>query len=154
MEWGHRGQEMEGEKVLRYIIDTSVVVKWFSEHNEGDLDKALYLRNEVLENRCSITVPALMFYELTNALRYHPRFNHNDVKDAVRSVMEMGFDIRGIDINVVTRAIEVGFKHNITVYDAYFLALSQIEKIPLITADKKFIRRIKGIKNILSLAEI
>ena len=38
--------------------------------------------------------------------------------------------------------------------DAYFLALSQLESKPFVTADYKFSSRIKGFKNIVNLTEI
>lgn len=34
----------------------------------------------------------------------------------------------------------------ITVYDAYFMALSQVEKKMLLTADCKFMERVKGFR--------
>lgn len=138
----------------RYVLDTSVVIKWFSEFDEDGLDKVLTLRNEILEGKCSITVPDLMFYELVNALRYNVQFTDKDVKDAIKSVIDIGFDVRNVETIIITHAVEIAYKYNVTVYDAYFLALSQIEKKPFVTADYKFIKRIKGFKNIIRLSEI
>lgn len=39
-------------------------------------------------------MPDLIFYELANALRYSPRFTDKDVKDAIKSVLDIGFDVR------------------------------------------------------------
>jgi predicted nucleic acid-binding protein len=141
-------------KMNRFVLDTSVVVKWFSEYDEDDLDKALRLRNGILERRCSVTVPDLIFYELANALRYNPRFLVEDVKDAMDSVINMEFDVKGIEPDVMTSAIEIGFKFNVTLYDAYFMALSQKENMPFVTADYKFAKRVKGFKNLIRLHEI
>ncbi|NOZ68158.1 MAG: type II toxin-antitoxin system VapC family toxin [Deferribacteres bacterium] len=136
-----------------YVLDTSVIIKWFSEYNEDDLDKALILRTRILQDKCSVIVPALMFYELANALRYNTRFTDEDVKDAVKSVIDMGFSVKDLEASVIARAVEIAFRYGVTVYDAYFLALSQIEKKPFITADYKFIKRIRGFKNIMRLSE-
>lgn len=136
------------------VLDTSVIIKWFSEYDEDDLDKALSLRNKILENECTTIVPNLIFYELTNALRYNPRFTDKDVKDAIKSVLDIGFDVRELEVVVIVRAVEIAFKYNVTVYDSYFLALSQIEKKPFVTADYKFLKRIKDFKNILGLSDI
>ena len=141
-------------KVKRYILDTSVVIKWFSEFDENDLDKALNLRYEILNGKCSITVPDLLFYELANALRYNAHFVSQDVKDALKSVIDMGFAVVGVEVRVMELAIDIAFKNNITIYDSLFLALSQIEKTPLITSDYKFVDRIKGIQNIIRLNEL
>ncbi len=137
-----------------YVLDTSIIIKWFSEYDEDDLDKALNLRNNILTNKCSIITPDLMLYELANALRYNTQFTDKDVKDAIKSVIDIGLDVRKVEAIVITRAVEIAFKYNVTVYDAYFLALSQTEKKPFITADYKFIKRLKDFKNIMRLSEM
>lgn len=155
MEWCRRSKEMERDNAMKvYVLDTSVVIKWFSEYDEDDLDKALGLRHEILEGKCSVTVPDLLFYELANALRYNNQFRAKDVKDAINSVIDMGLDLRGIDAAVTGHAIEIAFKFNVTFYDAYFLALSQMENMPFVTADYKFVDRVKGFKNIIKLSEV
>jgi predicted nucleic acid-binding protein len=140
-------------KVKSYILDTSVVVKWFSYDSEDDQNISLRLRHGILNGDYAIIVPALMFYELANALRYNPRFDAQDVKNALKSVMEMGFDIRGIDADTMVQAVEIAFKSHVTVYDTYFLALSQTENMPLITADYTFVKHIKGFKTIIKLSD-
>lgn len=135
-----------------YVLDTSVVIKWFSEYDEDDLQKALDLRYKILEGKCYIIVPDLVFYELSNALRYNPHFTTDDVKDAVNTVMDMGFDVKGIDNETVERAVEIAFQYNVSVYDAYFLALSRKEKKPIVTADYRFYEKVKKLKNIIRLS--
>lgn len=48
----------------------------------------------------------------------------------------------------------IAFKFNVTVSDSYFMALSQLEKKPFITADYEFIERVKGFKDTIRLSEI
>ncbi len=141
-------------QVKQYILDTSVIIKWFSEFDEDDLDKALNLRYEILNGKCSIIVPDLLFFELANALRYNVHFVSQDVKDALNSVIDMGFAVVGIEAHAMDLAIDIAFKNNATIYDSCFLALSQIEKMPLITSDYKFVDRIEGINNIIRLHEL
>lgn len=141
-------------KVKTHIIDTSVVIKWFSDYAEDDLDNALGLRNEIMAERCDIIVPSLMLYELANALRYNMRFKGSDVRDAVKSVFDMGFDIREISNTVMESAVDIAFKFKVTVYDAYFLALAGIENKPFVTADYKFAEQVKGFRGIIRLSDI
>ncbi len=137
-----------------YVLDTSVVIKWFSEHDEDDQEKALILREQILEGNCLITIPELLFYELANALKHNPRFDANDVRDAVNSVIDMHFDIKGMDLETMDTAIDIAFKFNVTVYDAYFLSLSQRENKPFLTADYRFAERVRRAKNIVRLMEL
>lgn len=137
----------------RYVLDTSVVVKWFSEHGEDDLDKALALRQGIFEGAFSVICPDLLFYELANALRYNPHLSSHDVSNAVQSALDMGFEVRTAEPAVFARAVEIAFKFNITVYDAYFLSLAHSENRPLITADDKLARRAKGSKYLMRIAD-
>lgn len=68
------------------------------------------------------------------------------------SVYNMGIDIRGVDSLVIAHATEIAFKFNATIYEACFMALSQIEKKPFLTADYKFMKRIKGFKDVIRLS--
>jgi len=138
----------------RFVLDTSVILKWFSESEEGDLDQALQLRQSMLDGNVSFVVPDLMFYELANALRHNPEFSKEDVGRAVHSVFEMGFEVRGVDAEVMGETISLAFKHNVTAYDAYFLALSKKESRPFITADYRFMERVKGFRGIIRLSDI
>ncbi len=137
----------------KYVIDTSVAVKWFSKA-EDDTANALLLRQQMLDGICSLTVPDLLIYELANALRHNPNFTSKDVKVALDSIFNMGIEIREVDSLIISHAIDIAFRLNVTVYDAYFMALSQIEKIPFLTADYKFIERVKGFKGIIKLSEM
>lgn len=136
------------------VLDTSVVLKWFSGFGENDLDQALRLRQNLLERSILFVVPELLFYELANALRYNPNFLAKDVNEALDSVFDMGLEVRRADKKVMEDATTIGFKFNLPVYDAYFLALSRIEGKPLITADYKFVERMKGTKGIIKLSDI
>jgi predicted nucleic acid-binding protein len=137
----------------RYVIDTSVAVKWFSKV-ENDTKKALQLRQQMLDGICSVTVPDLLIYELANALKHNPNFLSKDVKIALDSIFNMGMEIRKADSLVLSHAIDIAFRFNVTVYDACFMALSKIEKMPFITSDYKFIEHVKGFKGIIRLSDM
>ena len=137
-----------------FVLDTSVILKWFSEFGESDLDRALQLRQSMFERTVLFVVPALLFYELTNALRHNPNFSKKDVEQALHSLFEMGLEAKSVDEEVMEEAISLAFKHGVTVYDAYFLALSMKEGKPFVTADYRFMGRVKGFREIIRLSDI
>jgi predicted nucleic acid-binding protein len=137
-----------------FVLDTSVVLKWFSESGEGDLDQALKLRQSMRDGNVFFVVPDLMFYELANALRHNPNFSKEDVGQAIHSVLEMGFEVQGVEAGVVEEAISLSYKHKVTVYDSYFLALSKREGKPFITADYRFMGRVKDFREIIRLSDV
>ena len=136
-----------------YVLDTSVVFKWFSENDETDLNNAYRLRRGILEGAYSVTVPDLLFYELANALRYNPGLSSEEVIAAVDAIFNLEFDVRSITTELAASAVKLAYSWNVTVYDACFLALAQKEKKILITADHKFYERAKGAKHIVRLSD-
>lgn len=136
-----------------YIIDTSVAVKWFTKE-KNDFENAFRLRQQLLDRICSITVPDLLVYELANALKHNPNFTDKNVISALSSIFMMGLNIKIVDNFIIEKAIYIAYKYNVTVYDSYFLAISQIENKPLITADYKFFSRVKDFKNLVILSEL
>jgi predicted nucleic acid-binding protein len=107
-----------------------------------------------LDGSVTFTVPELLFYELSNALRYNPSLSSKDVQEALDSVIDMGFVVKGIDKRVMAGAISIAFRYGVTVYDAYFLALSRIERRHLITADYRFSKRLKASKEVMRLSDL
>ena len=146
MEWSSRGEEMEGDTIKEYVVDTSVMVKWFSESDETDLEKALKLRDDFVNNQCLIIIPDLLLYELANALRYQGKLTQDDVRESINSLIYMELEIRSFDINFLYSALKLAFEYNVTIYDAYFLALAEAAKSHLITADYRFFNQIKEFK--------
>jgi predicted nucleic acid-binding protein len=144
---------MERVAIMKgFVLDTSAVLKWFSEFGENDLPQAFQLRQALLDGSVTFTVPELLFYELSNALRYNPSLSSKDVQEALDSVMDMGFVVKGVDKRVMADAISIAFRYGVTVYDAYFLALARTERKPLIIADYKFVERVKASKEIMRLS--
>ena len=137
----------------RYVPDTSVVVKWFSRHDEHDLSRALSLREKVLNGECSITVPSLLFCELANALRFNPNLSAADVHDATASIFDMEFDVREISAEILMPTVQIAYTHNITAYDACFLATARLARATFITADDRLYERIRGTKDVVLLRE-
>ncbi len=71
-----------------YVLDASVLIKWFSDEEYTDI--ALKLRDEFFHGNIKLVVPDLLLYEVSNALRYNPNFDENDVVEAVDSLHDMG----------------------------------------------------------------
>jgi len=74
-----------------YVLDASVVVKWFVEEEGKEI--ALSIRDKFWRREIDIVVPDLLLYEISNALRYNPNLNEQDVKNAVDSIINMGIRI-------------------------------------------------------------
>lgn len=134
-----------------YVLDTSVIIKWFSSAGEPDLASALRLRDAIIAGNCAVALPDLLFPELASALRYNPNFTGDDVKDAVHSVLDMDFAVFPPGASLMDRAVEIAFDSDVTVYDATFLALAEMEGMQFVTADYRFVERLRDKGNVIRL---
>ncbi len=131
---------MAGESPVRsYIIDSSIAVKWFSQ--EAGTEAALILRDGVFSGKCRLEAPDLLLFELANALRFNSRFNAEDVKLALGSILDMGISFHHAEGPLLSRAVDLAFRYRMTVYDGCFIALADIRGLTLITADEKLMEK-------------
>lgn len=132
-----------------YVVDASVAVKWFSQGDEDDLEKALKLQEFHLQKACVLMAPDLLIYELINALRYNPSFNQQDLRQALQSLQKMELELVEPAGEFFERAIELAYQKDITIYDASYIALAWERKALLITADKKFYKKIQNLPQVI-----
>jgi len=71
---------------MMYVIDTSVVVKWFVK--EKDRDVALEILEYYRSGNFTIIVPDLLIYEFANVLRYNKSFNKIEKKECVDTLYD------------------------------------------------------------------
>jgi predicted nucleic acid-binding protein len=123
------------------ILDSSVVIKWFS--IEEDTDKALLLRENYINGKCVLADPDLLLYEIANALRYNKAVTKEDVTAAIDSIFALDIDVVVPTKEVIEEAISLAFQYDITVYDAYFVALAKVLQFTFITADERLHNKLK-----------
>jgi len=138
---------------VQYILDSSVIVKWFSHDGEKNVDKALRLMDLYERSIIEITIPDLSLYEIANALRYNKNFSPEDVKKVIATLEDMGLNILGINGELMALAIDIAFKDNITVYDAIFISASNVTMMPLVTANPRHQKNLKR-GNIIILEDL
>ena len=118
------------------VIDTSVVFKWFSPTDEPGTPEALGLLDAHAAGDLKLIAPSTLPVELANGLRYVP-LDGSAVKRAL-TALELAhirtFDCTG---GLLASAVELAVDHDITVYDALFLALALERTCILATADRR-----------------
>ena len=134
------------------VLDASVIVKWFSQ--EESRDKAIKIRDDFLKGEMEIVLPDLILYELSNALRFNPVFDFNDVKETVGSILDMDLTITSPTSSVLNESIRLAFSKNITVYDAIYISLASNLNYILVTADKKLYNKVKDLGFVFLLEEL
>lgn len=140
--------------LLMYVVDASVVVKWFSQLDADNLERALSLRDAYAQGNCLLIAPDLMLYEVVNALRHNPQLKEKDTQSAFESLVKMDLTISSPTEPDLRRVIGYSYKRGITIYDAAYLALADEYYCPLITADQKFHQKVYDLPQVFHLSEI
>jgi predicted nucleic acid-binding protein len=117
------------------VIDASVVAKWFLK--EANTDKALKLREEHLTGKTTLIVPELIFLEVLNALRFRPVHGEKAIKKANNDLWDTQFHVERISPYLLEKAAQLALKHDLSMYDAIYAALSQLHGCALVTEDEK-----------------
>ena len=120
-----------------YVVDSSIVTKWFLV--ETDSDQAIKLRNEFATGRLRLTVPTLLFYEVTNALRFSTVFDEMDLALTAKSLSKYRFGIWRPRGKLLELSVQLSVRENVTVYDACYVALAKRLKTRLVTEDKELL---------------
>ena len=115
------------------ILDASIIVKWFSEEEQSE--KAIALRDEYLLKKTNLAVSEITFLEVLNALRYKKK-NEEEIKKANTALWNLQMEILKTDDILLNKAIGISLKHNLTMYDAVYVALAEVHNATLITADE------------------
>ena len=120
----------------KYILDASVIIKWYYFENESDLEIANYIHEKVTGDEIIIASPDLMIYEVLNFFIFKLKIPSGKIANILSELNDIIFIIN-TDISVQKKAFELSRKLKKPIYDSLYLALSQSLDCPLITADNK-----------------
>lgn len=123
------------------VLDASVIVKWFTQ--ESHTEDALKAKEAYERGNCDIIAPSLLPFEVGNALRYNPQFGATDIKDALTALEDLQlslFELRG---ELAQKAVDIAVNYGITLYDSSYLALGEIRRCRVYSADEKVLVKVK-----------
>lgn len=125
---------------MNVVPDASVVVKWFvpERHHEPARD----LRDDYLEGHHDLVAPALLPFEVLNALRYSRFPDEERLTVAAEAMVEYDIELRpfGRPGSVAERAVDF----DITIYDASYLAVAAAADGSAYTADERLLESVSG----------
>jgi predicted nucleic acid-binding protein len=138
---------MPGQKQNKVILDSSIIAAiFFKEEASEKAEKAV-------GDRELITLD-LAFVEVANvAWKRVVLFKEN--KDLISKALKNGCEFITDACEVIASkellgdAFLIAVSEKITIYDALFVAASEIEKLPLLTADGKLYENLKTSKDIM-----
>ncbi|MBI3858896.1 MAG: type II toxin-antitoxin system VapC family toxin [Thaumarchaeota archaeon] len=122
-----------------FVIDSSVVTKWFVD--EPNSDRAIQIRDEFATGRFRLAAPTLLFYEVMNALRFTGAFNESDLVVASKSLSKYQFEVWRPRGKLLELSTQLSVRGDVTVYDACYIALAQRIGSRLITEDMELLAK-------------
>jgi predicted nucleic acid-binding protein len=127
------------------VVDASLAVKWVL--REPHTEEALALADEWAATETKPTAPCLLLIEVTNVL--HRRAALGQLSPTQTRQLLAGFLSLGIEVRespqIHLRALELAQElQRPAVYDTHYLALADILKCDLWTADERFFNSVKG----------
>ena len=137
-----------------YVVDASVLMKWFLYQQEADRDRALALRELHISGRSVIYIPQLALLELMNALRFAPKAKEEDGEMALEAVRDLHLEVKPPEYDVLRKANAIAWAYKTTIYDALYVAHAEQVGYPLITADETMIRKLAGHSIVVPLREL
>lgn len=117
------------------VLDSSVVVKWFS--TETKSDEASKLLDSYTEGSTALAVSEILFCEVGNALRYKPDYDAQKWKIALAQLCNLHMNVIHLNQGIMMRAGEIAYDGKITFYDALPVAIAEHKKTVCITADEE-----------------
>ena len=129
---------------MHYVLDSSVVIKWYLRENLSD--EARHLKDRIRERSQVVAVPRLFFVESANILwkkcRLVKEIGTHDAKGIYAQILDLPLHIIEDD-EILLKALNLSLEHSVSIYDAVYLACALRTNVTLVTADAAFTKRIK-----------
>jgi len=132
----------------RLVIDASVGIKLVIAEAGSDAAHALFSHAAATEGS-RLYVPDLFYTECANVLwKYVKRFGYS-AKDAQKNIERLiGLGLIRLETDLLLKnAFAIAVTHEISVYDACYVAASMHVSAPLVTADERLVTKLAKISS-------
>lgn len=119
-----------------YIVDASIMAQLFITDTYSAETKVLFKRINLGD---TLHIPEFGLLECTNVIWKQVRFAELSQADAevlVNQLLALNVVVTPVT-GLMPRALEIGLKHKLAIYDSIYIALAEKLKYPLITADRR-----------------
>ena len=130
----------------KVVIDSSVLVKWLSEHDENHITQANQVLDDVKEGKLDPYAPELAKYEVANALLTGKGITPTDVKVSLATLYSAPIHFVSETLELAEIAYKFAHESGITYYDASFVALADYLDATLVTANPKHQAKVRSVK--------
>lgn len=140
--------------MIRYALDTSVLLRWFAPTSDPDTEKALRLREEHLAENIEIVVLDQALYELVHVLKESTRFDQDLIGQALTSIEYMHLTVFPFSPEILRKTAQIAYEHGISVYAAGAVALAAHLRCQAVTSDESVYRKVATLPWTVLLASL
>ncbi len=129
-----------------------MAVKWFV--NERGSDAARRIKDSYISGKIEIIAPNLIYYEVLNALRFHPvaRFTPKELSSILTSLNNLQFTINPTD-DMWFKSFNFSLQEGISIYDSVYVSLVSNQDA-FVTADDRLVDLLHNRINIIALDKL
>ena len=122
---------------MTLVVDASVAIRWFFELDGSDRAE------RILRTEQPLIAPDLIIAEITNAAWKFVTFDNVPVDAAIAILREVTkpFDEFVPSAELKDRALAIALELSHAAYDCFYLALAEIRRTRVVTADERLVRR-------------
>lgn len=132
------------------VPDASVILKWvLPPADEGDVDRALAMRDSIMSGRVRALVPDLWVYEVGNTLAR--RFPDRAFR-LLDALARFDLAIAPRSRRWLNHALDLTQRYGVTFYDAAYHAHAIVERGVFVTADARYLQRAGEARSIMHLS--
>ncbi|MEA3276133.1 MAG: type II toxin-antitoxin system VapC family toxin [Pseudomonadota bacterium] len=133
------------------VPDASVILKWvLPSDNEPDANRALVLRDAILEEDVRALLPALWIYEVGNTVaRRFPIYAAAWLAALIKFELQESPPSR----QWLTAALQLTDRYGVTFYDAAYHAIAIVQDGLFVTADTRYVKRSKEAGSVVMLSD-
>ena len=140
--------------MIRYALDTSVMLRWFTQIHDADTERALRLREDQLAEIVELTALDQSVYELAHILKERSQLEQEQIIYALDSLEYMHLTIVPFCPDILRKATQIAFEHDISVYAAGFAALGAYLRCQAVTCDALLYRKISSLPWTIELSSL
>ncbi len=120
-----------------YIVDTSVILKWYNQKDEKHVKNAKQILHDFKNEQINLIIPDLALVELTNVFLKGKQLPIPEIHLLLANIFGLPLIIKEPSQTDLSKAVSIAELYKITVYDALFVAFAQSESCSLISDDEK-----------------
>ncbi|MBA2280375.1 MAG: type II toxin-antitoxin system VapC family toxin [Acidimicrobiia bacterium] len=125
--------------MTRLLVDTSVLIKWFHELGESELDAARALRAAHVADDVDVHILDLALYEVGNVLTRALHWPADDVADQLDDLLAIVGTPVVPSPEWMRDAAGLASQHGLTFYDATWAAAARGLGVTLVSADRELL---------------